>query len=159
MEAAINGTFAGVAAIRLDPGEDVFCSIRDYCREHNIRNGVILPMHGSLSRAQCFTVTHLPETSQKYGYSEPLVYEEICELLGGSGTITHEENGTINIHVHCAFGAEDGHTFGGHMTPGNKVLLVTEVVIGIIEDIDLIGVRVGTDGLRFIPRSCESKES
>lgn len=147
-----NGITKKIAVIRLDPGEDVLDSIVEYCRSHQIRNGVISAMHGSLSRAEYCTVSRVPELSTKYGYTAPIVYDDICELLNASGTVTHEEDGTINVHIHCCFGDSDGNVFGGHMVSGNKVLLVTEIAVNIIEDADMLGVRCETGGILFTPR-------
>ena len=147
-----NGTFSELIAIRLDPGDDVYNAILNHCRTHHIRSGVLYALHGSLRRAEYCTVSPRPDLPTQYGYTEPLVHDDICELLSGSGTVTHEEDGTINLHIHCVFSDRTGRAFGGHLVPGNQVLLVTEVVLGVVRDMELIGIRNETGGVLFTPQ-------
>jgi len=148
---AAHGTFSEIVVIRLDPGEDVFEGILRYCKEHAIKNGVLLALHGSLKKASFFNVVPKPDLAMQYGYTDPMILDDICELIGGSGTVTHEEDGTINIHVHCSYSDRGGKAWGGHLIPGNEVLLVAEIMIGVVKGAEMLGIRNETGGVLFTP--------
>lgn len=130
------GKMTGVEVIRLGPGEDIYESIMEVCRQKNIRGGVILSMHASTDGAKFFVPTYKPETKAKYGYSDPVVLEGQFEMLAAGGIISHLDD-EVRAHIHCSFGDGTGKAYGGHLIPGNKVLLTAEIAIGILEEIDV----------------------
>ena len=93
------GKLGRVIVVRLRPGADVLLSLEEACREHNITNGVILSAIGSLQSPQFCDVVEMP-IKAGYGYGETLHLTGPIELTSASGIICHDDEGTINLHVH-----------------------------------------------------------
>lgn len=131
------GSISRVLAIRLPPGEEILSAIESECKRHNITNGIILSAIGSFDGARFFTPVPL-NTKAGYGYSDPIILEGPIELLNATGMITHDEKNQPSFHIHCSFSDGKGKGYGGHLIPGNKVLLTVDMVIGEIEGIDMV---------------------
>ena len=97
META-KGTLAEVITIRLEPDSDVLKGIEEACRKYDLKNGVIISGLGSLRRAEYFNPLSFPDGRVAYG--DPIIREEILELVSISGIVCHDEDGTISPHVH-----------------------------------------------------------
>jgi len=109
-----------IALISLDPGEDVLDSLGTACREHAIRDGVVLSGIGTLDRCRlhCVTTTgYPPEETYPEWRDEPL------ELLSLAGTIIAGVP-----HVHASISNASG-AWGGHLEPGCRVLYLAEIAI------------------------------
>ena len=130
------GVLKEVLVLRLGPGEDIIGSLEQTCREENIRSGAILSINGSMDGAQFFTVQERPDLKAGFGYSEPVVLDGAVEMLAACGTISHLGD-AVNVHIHCSIGDRQGIAHGGHLIPGNKVLLTMEIVIGVFEHVDM----------------------
>ena len=131
------GQLKDIVVLRLEPGELIIESIIAACEERNIKGGAILSISGSMDGAKFFTVQPMPQLKAQFGYSEPEVLEGCVEMLAGCGTITCFENGKLNVHIHCSIGDGAGIAHGGHLIPGNKVLLTMEIVIGVFDGMDM----------------------
>ena len=131
------GNLTEVYIIRLEPGSDVLEEIEEACRQYDIKNGVILSGLGGWSRASYFDPTRFPDG--RVGYGTAIVKEGLLSLVSISGLICHEEDGTVSPHIHVTLSYGDGTTIGGHLGYGSKVLTTTEVVIGRVEQIDMVG--------------------
>lgn len=134
META-EGTISRVVAVRLHPGEDVLLGLEEACRRYNIANGVILSAIGSLNGVHYCNVEALPNKKAGYGYGGELYLDGPIELTGASGIICHDDEGTVNLHVHITVSDKYGNAHGGHLVEGTKVLLTTDAVIGEIKGI------------------------
>lgn len=107
---------------RFDAGEDLFLSLTECARKHDIRAGWFSIIGG------------LKEIS--YGLYEQGVYRNIrktaehCfELLPTAGNISIKE-GEFLIHAHVNAGdEEEGRSFGGHLLEGSKIFPFAEVII------------------------------
>ena len=101
--------------IRLKRGEDLMESIKQVCREKNIKAGVVLSgvgciLRGRIRDASGITIREITER---------------CEIVSLHGTVSRER-----CHVHIALSKEDLSTIGGHLCPGCIVNTTCELVIG-----------------------------
>ena len=107
--------------IRVDPGEDVLCSIKDFIRDRKIEQGLVVSGYGTFSRVRLHWVTHnrFP-TDNKFDE-----WEGGIELMGMNGMIVEGEP-----HIHFTASTPDG-AFGGHLEEGCICYVLCEV--GIVE--------------------------
>jgi len=133
METAL-GSLTRVLAIRLKPGTDVLLGLEEACKANNINNGVILSAIGSLDSPQFCNPVEM-DTKAGYGYGETLHLTGPIELTNASGIICHDDEGVTNLHVHMTLTDRHGNAHGGHLVPGTKVLLTTDVIIAEIDGI------------------------
>ena len=101
--------------IRLKRGEDLMESIRQVCREKNIRAGVIRSGVGCIlsGRVRDASGVNIREIT------------EHCEIVSLNGTVSDRR-----CHVHIALSKEDLSTIGGHLCTGCIVNTTCELVIG-----------------------------
>ena len=109
-----NGTMT-CHCIRLKRGEDLMESIRQVCREKNIRAGVILSGVGCIlqGRVRDASGVNIREIT------------EHCEIISLNGTVS-----AARCHIHIALSKEDLSTIGGHLCVGCIVNTTCELVIG-----------------------------
>ena len=101
--------------IRLKRGEDLMESIKQVCREKNIRAGVVLSgvgciLRGRIRDASGVTIREITDH---------------CEIVSLNGTVSAER-----CHIHIALSKEDLSTLGGHLCPGCIINTTCELVIG-----------------------------
>ena len=148
------GTIKDIVAFRLKPGMDVLEGITEVCKQHGIKNGIIMSALGSWRQAAFYN----PVTTQsgKPGYGEPIILRGngFLELVSLSGMICHDDEGNILPHIHLTISDERGNAYGGHLIKGCEVLLTTDVVIVILDGI-VMGRRFDEEaGVHlFAPRS------
>ena len=111
--------------IRLKRGEDLMESIKQVCREKNIRAGVVLSgvgciLRGRIRDASGITIREITDH---------------CEIVSLNGTVSAER-----CHIHIALSKEDLSTLGGHLCPGCIVNTTCELVLG-----ELPGIRYGVE--------------
>ena len=101
--------------IRLKRGEDLMDSIKQLCKEKNIKAGVILSGVGCISsgRVRDASGVRIREIA------------EHCEIVSLNGTVS-----AVRCHVHIALSKEDLTTIGGHLCSGCIVNTTCELVIG-----------------------------
>ncbi len=138
MNNIINGKINRVIVMRLFPGMDVMTSLAEACEQANLKNGIILSMIGSLRNAQFMNPEPKAGTVMGYGYGDPIKLKGAIELVAGAGTICHADDGEVLLHCHVCLSDKSGKAYGGHFIPGNEVLLTVDVVIGEIEDVDMV---------------------
>jgi len=109
-----------VVLISLDPGEDVLGSLEAACRDHDIRDGVVLSGIGTLDRCRlhCVTTTGYPPQE-----TYPEWRDEPLELVSMAGTII---GGAPHVHMTIA---NISGAWGGHLEPGSRVLYLAEIAI------------------------------
>ena len=101
--------------IRLKRGEDLMESVKQVCREKNIKAGVLL------SGVGCILKGRIRDASG-------VIIREIndhCEIVSLNGTVSAQR-----CHIHIALSKEDLSTVGGHLCPGCIVNTTCELVIG-----------------------------
>ena len=101
--------------IRLKRGEDLMESVKQVCREKNIKAGVLL------SGVGCILKGRIRDASG-------VIIREIndhCEIVSLNGTVSAQR-----CHIHIALSKEDLTTVGGHLCTGCIVNTTCELVIG-----------------------------
>jgi len=101
--------------IRLKRGEDLMGSVKELCREKNIKAGVVLSgvgciLRGRVRDASGVTIREITEH---------------CEIVSLNGTVSAQR-----CHVHIALAKEDLSTIGGHLCEGCIINTTCELVIG-----------------------------
>ncbi|MEO1401064.1 MAG: PPC domain-containing DNA-binding protein [Cyanobacteria bacterium J06635_1] len=107
-------------AVRLDPGADIYQTLRTLVTQENIGAAVILSAVGSLSK------TRLRFADQET--STTLTGKH--EILTLSGTL-----GEAGVHLHMAVANAQGECRGGHVVKGCQVYTTLECVIAIVPEI------------------------
>src|SRR5262245_52025702 len=113
-----------LAAVRLDPGEDVLLSLRAAVREHELRNAVIVSGVGSLDRYHFHVVstTTMPPANAFVRGEGPF------DILTVTGAVIDGR-----VHAHITFSNTE-QAMGGHLEEGCRVL--TFALIFLIETPD-----------------------
>ena len=112
----ISGAGAMVChCIRLKRGEDLMESVKQVCREKNIKAGVLL------SGVGCILKGRIRDAS---GVNIREINDH-CEIVSLNGTVSAQR-----CHIHIALSKEDLTTVGGHLCTGCIVNTTCELVIG-----------------------------
>ena len=111
--------------IRLKRGEDLMESVKQVCREKNIKAGVLL------SGVGCILKGRIRDAS---GVNIREINDH-CEIVSLNGTVSRER-----CHIHIALSKEDLSTIGGHLCPGCIINTTCELVIG-----ELPGIAYGVE--------------
>lgn len=123
------GEIKKIHVLRLEPGEDVLNSICAYCSEHGLSDGVVLSGIGSLDGCSFLDPVELPGKPGVYGYGDPIDLPSPIELVGMSGMICADPDGSPSPHIHACFSDGNGNEYGGHLKEGNRVLITVEAAI------------------------------
>lgn len=105
---------------RLKPGADLFDSIEEFVKQHQIEAGCVLSSVGSLTHAT------LRLANRSY-YKE---YEGHFEIVSMTGTVS-----VHGSHIHVAISDGDGVTIGGHLVGGCKIYTTAEIVLLELDDV------------------------
>jgi predicted DNA-binding protein with PD1-like motif len=126
---AAEGTSSRVIAARLRPGTDLIGGIAAVCRAHNIQQGYIGCIIGSLRKVEY--MLPIPDASTPSGirYSDPIQVGGPIELISGQGVICRSPEGELMIHFHANFCDPDGKSLAGHFAAGGSPILVTAEMI------------------------------
>ena len=100
--------------IRLKRGEDLMESIKQVCREKEIKAGVVLSGVGCIlkGRVRDASGVNIREITDH------------CEIVSLNGTVSARR-----CHIHIALSKEDLSTIGGHLCPGCVVNTTCELVL------------------------------
>ncbi|MEM0467479.1 MAG: DNA-binding protein [Candidatus Thermoplasmatota archaeon] len=110
--------------IRLDSGEEIIESLRQICKELNIRCGTIYGI-GATNKVH---MGLLNLKTKKYQTQEFTGDYEIIPLMGNISTM----NGEIYLHIHINICNAKHESFGGHLTSA-IVSATCELTIEIID--------------------------
>ena len=107
--------------VRLDPGEDVLISLKNFIKEKGIKQGLVAAGYGTLSKISLHWVVHnrFPPDNR---FDD---WEAGIEIMSMNGLIVDGEP-----HIHLTASTVDG-AFGGHMEEGCICYVLCEV--GIVE--------------------------
>jgi predicted DNA-binding protein with PD1-like motif len=131
------GKISDIVVMRLERGDEIIESLKQVCREYNIKNATIINMIGSLKGAKYYDPVMNPNLKCGISYADPILLECPVQFLGASGEIAHEGDKLI-IHVHATFADSRGNAYGGHLSEdGNQALNTINIYIGIIEGVDM----------------------
>ncbi len=124
-----------VHILRIDPGEDVLATVKDFIRRSGIAQAIVLGGYGTLAAYRLHWVTHnrIP-TENAFASGEGGI-----EILGMSGLVVSGEP-----HIHVTLATQQG-AFGGHMEEGCQAYVLCEVFFAEIEGKTLSRERVAVD--------------
>ena len=127
--------------IRLKRGEDLLDSIKQLCKEKDIKAGVVLSGVGCISsgRVRDASGVRIREIA------------EHCEIVSLNGTVS-----AVRCHIHIALSKEDLTTIGGHLCSGCIVNTTCELVIGELPGVaydEEADVETGYDELIFLQKT------
>jgi predicted DNA-binding protein with PD1-like motif len=107
--------------VRIDPGEDVLISLKNFIEDKGIRQGMVLMGYGTFSKVSLHWVAHnrFPPDNRFDNW------EGGIELMSMNGLIVEGEP-----HIHFTASTVGG-AFGGHMEEGCICYVLIE--IGIVE--------------------------
>jgi predicted DNA-binding protein with PD1-like motif len=132
------GKVSDILVIRLQRGDDIMESIKQACRENNIKNGVITSMIGSLNGVTFYDPVINTKVKSWISYGEPIVLECPAQLLSAHGEICHDEGGEVCVHIHATFADSKGNAYGGHFAEeGNQGLNTVNIFIEVIEGVNM----------------------
>ncbi len=105
--------------LRIDPGEDVLVSMKDFISQNGIRHGVVVCGYGTFAKVRLHWVEHnrFPTDNR---FDE---WEDGIELMSMSGLIIDGDP-----HVHFTAATPDG-AFGGHLEEGCTCYVLCEICI------------------------------
>ena len=125
--------------VRLRRGDDLLLSIRQLCREKEIKAGVVLSAVGCISEGRVRDASGVTIRTIR----------EHCEIVSLNGTVSHQR-----CHLHIALSKEDLSTIGGHLCAGCIINTTCELIIGEIPGV-CYGVeedpQTGYDEIVFAP--------
>lgn len=124
-----------VHILRLDPGEDVLGSIKNFLGKTGIRQAIVLNGYGTLAADRLHWVTHNRIPSE----SVIARSEGGIEILGMGGLVVDGEP-----HIHITLSTEQG-AYGGHVEEGCTAYVLCEIFFAEIEGKKLYRERVPVD--------------
>lgn len=124
-----------VHILRIDPGEDVLDSVKNFLGKTSLRQAIVLGGYGTLAAHSLHWVTHnhIP-TENAFGRAEGGI-----EILGMSGLVVDGEP-----HIHVTLATQQG-AYGGHMEEGCRAYVLCEIFFAEIEGKKLARERVSVD--------------
>jgi len=111
--------------IKLERGEKIIDSIKDFCAKNKIRLGYFSGI-GALDKVE---LAHYTVENKKYTskiFKEPL---EITNLIGNITTMDDE----VYLHCHITLGNEKMKSIAGHLVEG-KISATCEIVLVSLDD-------------------------
>jgi uncharacterized protein len=137
------GRAGEIVVVRLAYGELLLESIQEICRQHKIRDGVILTGFGSLTDVAVSGAVGAAFPPRKfYQRTRP----RGVEILAMAGVIA-------NYHVHCHLVLTDKtQAFGGHLEKGCRVLSLAEIALMRVTGIKLARLVDNTTGQRLLQK-------
>jgi predicted DNA-binding protein with PD1-like motif len=109
--------------VRIDPGEDVLCSLKDFLQKADMRQGIVVGGYGTLAAHHLHWVIHNRIPSENIFRRA----EAGIEILGMSGLVVDGEP-----HIHVTLATPNG-AYGGHMEEGCKAYVLCEVFVAEIQ--------------------------
>ena len=128
-----------VVAVRLKPGTDLIGGIAAACSTHNIKQGCISCVIGSLKQVQYVLPITDASTPSGIRYGDPIKVSGPIEFTSGQGVICRSQDGEPLIHFHGCFCGPDGQSLAGHFSAGgNPVLVTAEIIISEISGMNMM---------------------
>jgi len=132
--------------LRVDPGEDVLNTVKDFLAKRSLRQAIVLGGYGTLAAHRLHWVTHNRLPSESVIASS----EGGIEILGMSGLVVDGEP-----HIHITLSTQQG-AYGGHVEEGCIAYVLCEIFFAEVEGRQLTRERVPVEvpgmGKGFISR-------
>ncbi|MBU3901034.1 DNA-binding protein [Patescibacteria group bacterium] len=116
--------FGNKYIVRAEKGEEIVASLKDFCRENDIKLGTI----SGLGAADKITLGLFKTKTKEYAPKEFLGDFELTSVLGNISQM----NGEIYLHLHAVISDANCQAFGGHLTSA----IISGTFEGVIEKID-----------------------
>ncbi len=113
------GSSVNAVALRLSPGQDLLAALDEISEKHELKAACVLTCVGSL------TVAVLRFADWK----EPAELTGPFEIVSLTGTLSSHGS-----HCHISISDQQGKTIGGHLLPGCLIYTTAEIVLGVIND-------------------------
>jgi predicted DNA-binding protein with PD1-like motif len=113
--------FKKVHMFRVKPKQELFAAIGRYCRDHEIRSGIIIGIVGSAEKAHISFLEELPAKYATIELTGPL------EIVAAQGSVALKDGETW-VHIHIQLSNRDA-CWGGHLVDAT-VFSSAEVTIG-----------------------------
>ena len=110
--------------IRLNKGEEVITSLKQLCKDENIKLGEITGLGASdFVEIGVFNVNTKEYNTKKF--------EGMFEITSLVGNVTTKDD-DVYLHIHINFGNEEGLVKGGHLVKAT-ISATSEIILRIIE--------------------------
>jgi len=110
--------------LRLDKGEEIVESLKQFCKEHQIKLGSISGI-GATNQAE---IAFFAASTKQFHKKEIHADMEIAPLIGNITT----QNGKVYLHLHVNLGDSEHKSYSGHL----NTAIVSTTFEAIIEVID-----------------------
>ena len=117
--------FGNKFIVRLDRGEEIIETLKQFCKDMNIKSGSITGI-GATNKA---TVGFFDVETKKYHSKELVGNFEIAPLYGN---ISMKDN-EVYLHIHINLCGSDHTSFGGHLSFA-IVSATVEIIIDVIDE-------------------------
>ena len=124
-----------VHILRIDPGEDVLDSVRNFLGKTGLRQAIVLGGYGTLAAHRLHWVTHNRIPTENVIASA----EGGIEILGMSGLVVDGEP-----HIHVTLATQQG-AYGGHMEEGCRAYVICEIFFAEVDGKKLTRERIEVD--------------
>lgn len=110
--------------VRLNKGEEVITSLKQLCKDENIKLGEITGLGASnFVEIGVFNVNTKEYNTKKF--------EGMFEITSLVGNVTTKDD-DVYLHIHINFGDEEGLVKGGHLVKAT-ISATSEIILRIIE--------------------------
>lgn len=110
--------------VRLNKGEEVITSLKQLCKDENIKLGEITGLGASdFVEIGVFNVNTKEYNTKKF--------EGMFEITSLVGNVTTKDD-DVYLHIHINFGNEEGLVKGGHLVKAT-ISATSEIILRIIE--------------------------
>ena len=124
---SLTTAFKEIKIARFNYGTDLLAELRNYVKDNNIKNAVILNGIGS-SQSYSYHVVASCEIPPKEMYPKE---EKALDIVSMQGFVMDGR-----VHAHIVF-SDEKISFGGHLEEGVKLLTFAIITLGIIDDHDI----------------------
>ncbi|MHA2357661.1 MAG: PPC domain-containing DNA-binding protein [Candidatus Heimdallarchaeaceae archaeon] len=120
---SVSGSIKKIHFLKLEKGEDILSSIIEYCKNNELKSGVLVGL-GAVEKAKLgfFDMQTKTYLTNNYDFN--------AEIVNCTGNIAiNGETGEYIAHIHMIIGDKEGNTFGGHVLPDNPISVTGEFKI------------------------------
>ncbi len=121
---SVASRFEKIEIVRMKPGTDLLAGLKEFVREKEVKNAVILAGIGSVTDYHFHVVSdkNLPPAEEFPKASVAM------DLIATQGYVL---NGRVHAHITMS---DENSVVGGHLEPGTKALTFFILTIGILPD-------------------------
>jgi len=121
---------------------DLWGGIHELAKKEKVQTGIILSAVGALKKATFRNLKVLPpDLKVEKRHRLYLELEQPMEIVSLTGWIATREDGEAEVHAHFSASTviqDRVTTLGGHLTPGIITSIKVVIVIGVIEESNII---------------------